>query len=247
MRFVGKTLLEFPSLDSTNEHCREMVNTCHVEEGTVIWTRRQLKGRGQGRNQWESEDGMNLTFSIILHPLFLKAPDQFLLSMVISLGITGFLKKQLDNVFIKWPNDIYTGNKKIAGILIESSVMENRIRYSITGIGINVNQTCFSDHLPNPVSIKQVTTRTLSLGDCLDQVCLEIEYWYRLLKQGDDQEIRNLYTRSLLWLNEKHTFRKANTLFRAVLRGVDNFGRLALEDEEGFVSHFGQKEVEFID
>jgi BirA family transcriptional regulator, biotin operon repressor / biotin---[acetyl-CoA-carboxylase] ligase len=247
MRFVGKTILEFPSLDSTNEHCREMVNTCHVEEGTVIWTRRQLKGRGQGRNRWESEDGMNLTFSIILHPLFLKAPDQFLLSMVISLGIAGFLRNHLDNVFIKWPNDIYTGNKKIAGILIESSVMDNTIRYSITGIGINVNQTRFSGHLPNPASIKQVTARTLPLEDCLDQVCLEIEHWYRRLKHGDDQEIRNLYTRHLLWLNEKHTFRKAGTLFRAIVRGVDNFGRLALEDEEGFVSHFGQKEVEFID
>jgi BirA family transcriptional regulator, biotin operon repressor / biotin---[acetyl-CoA-carboxylase] ligase len=246
MRFVGKTVLEFPSLDSTNEYCRELVNTSHVEEGTIVWTRRQLKGRGQGRNRWESEDGMNLTFSIILHPRFLEASDQFLLSMAISLGITGFLKKHLDNASIKWPNDIYTGDKKIAGILIESSVMENRIRYSIIGIGINVNQTRFPAHLPNPVSIKLVTGRTLHPGECLEQVCLEIEFWYRRLINGDNQDIRNLYTRELLWLNEKHTFRKDNDCFRAVVRGVDIFGRLALEDEEGFISHFGQKEVEFI-
>jgi BirA family transcriptional regulator, biotin operon repressor / biotin---[acetyl-CoA-carboxylase] ligase len=244
--FVGKTVLEFPSLDSTNEFCRELIRKREIEEGTVIWTRNQLKGRGQDKNRWESQQGKNLTFSILFHPLFLRASEQFYLSMAISLGITGFLRKYIDNVRIKWPNDIYVAGRKIAGILIESSVMENRLKYSIAGIGLNINQTRFSSGAPCAVSVKQITSRHLSLTESLREVCSEIEYCYLELKRGSLQEITDRYTGQLYWLNEMHQFKKGQDVFNACLRGVDNFGRLLLEDENGVTAGYGMKEVEFI-
>ena len=246
MRLVGKTLLEFPSLDSTNEYCRKIAGSQEMTEGTVVWTTSQLKGRGQGKNTWESEDGQNLTFSVFLRPVFMEPAEQFFLSMVASLGIADWLKGHIKSVSIKWPNDIYAGNRKIAGILIENSVIENRINHSIIGIGVNINQTRFGDHLPNPVSLKQITSRSYSLKDALDQICSRIEFWYLGLKRGHRQEIKNHYTSQLLRLNEKHTCRAGGKTYQACIRGVDNFGRLALEDEKGIVRHFGLKEVEFL-
>jgi BirA family transcriptional regulator, biotin operon repressor / biotin---[acetyl-CoA-carboxylase] ligase len=245
MLLVGKTLLEFPSLDSTNEYCKKIAGSQETAEGTVVWTASQFKGRGQGKNTWESEDGQNLTFSVILRPVFMEPAEQFYLSMVASLGIAGWLNGHIKGVCIKWPNDIYAGNRKIAGILIENSVIENRISHSVIGIGVNINQTRFGDHLPNPVSLKQITSRSFSLRDALDQICSQLESWYLRLKRGRRQEIKNHYTRQLLWLNEKHACRAGSKTYQAYIRGVDDFGRLALEDEKGVVRHFGFKEVEF--
>lgn len=245
MHFVGKTIIEFSQLDSTNDYCRQIAGKEKLEEGTVIWAKQQTRGRGQGSNTWESEVGQNLTFSIILEPLFLDPSDLFLISMVTSLGLAGFLREHIRDVSIKWPNDIYAGTKKIAGILIESSVMESRVRYSIVGIGININQTSFGSHLPNAVSLKQLTSRTHPLRESLISICSSIGSWYRLLEKSGGEKIRNAYTRQLYRLNESHIFIENNTGFRACIRGVDKFGRLILEDEGGFTRHFGMREIEF--
>ncbi len=244
--FVGKTILEFSHLESTNDYCRQMAGKQVMDEGTVVWAKHQSKGRGQGKSTWESNEGQNLTFSIILEPVFLDPSGLFFLSMAVSLGIRGFLIQYSPHVSIKWPNDIYIGNRKIAGMLIESSVMGNRVKHSIAGIGININQTSFADHIPNPVSLKQVTYRTFPLRETLISLCSEIESWYRLLIKGEKEKIKNLYTRHLYRLNEKHSFRNDNMVFHAFIRGVDQFGRLELEDEEGFTRHYGMKEVEFL-
>jgi BirA family transcriptional regulator, biotin operon repressor / biotin---[acetyl-CoA-carboxylase] ligase len=245
MDFVGKTIVEFQHLDSTNDYCRQIAGKEKLEEGTVIWALHQGKGRGQGENSWESQEGQNLTFSVILEPWFLDAADLFLLSMVTSLGITGFLREHTGEISIKWPNDIYAGSKKIAGILIESSVMGNSVKNSVVGIGININQTVFPAHLPNPVSLKQLTLRPYQLRDTLISICSNIGSWYRLLARGESGKVRSAYTRQLYRLNESHIYIENDRRFRAIIRGVDRFGRLILEDEHGFVRHFGMKEVEF--
>jgi BirA family transcriptional regulator, biotin operon repressor / biotin---[acetyl-CoA-carboxylase] ligase len=243
---VGRDLLIFPSLDSTNDFCRKLLNSQDLQEGTVVWAHHQSKGRGLAGSAWESEEGQNLTFSVILHPFFLKPSDQFYLSMVTSLGITGFLDEFKDNIRIKWPNDIYYDKSKIAGILIENSIMENIITDSIVGIGININQTAFGSHIPNPVSLKLVTGKHHPLKARLESLCEKINHWYFLLKQGKKAEIRNRYTEQLYRLNEKIPFRHNDKVFTGTVRGVDGFGRMALELEDGNTSYFNLKEVEFI-
>ncbi len=238
--------MEFPALGSTNEHSRKIAETKEAEEGTVVWTKHQTRGKGQGTSSWESEDGKNLTFSIILYPLFLEPSDQFLLSMTASVGITCFLEKYLDNLSIKWPNDIYAGSKKIAGILIENSVMENRLIYSIIGAGLNVNQTAFGRNIPNAVSMKQLTNRDYCLEDSLEKISNEILKWYDLLKHGGMQEIKKHYSRKLFRLNENYPFREGNKIFGGRIKGVDDYGRLILETEDGTCRYFVEKEVEFL-
>ncbi len=242
---VGRDLLIFPSLDSTNDSCRKLLNSQDVQEGTVVWAHHQLKGRGLAGSAWESEEGQNLTFSVVLHPLFLKPSDQFYLSMVTSLGITGFLDEFTDNIRIKWPNDIYYDKSKIAGILIENSIMENKITDSILGIGININQTVFGSHIPNPVSLKLVTGQHHPLRAGLESLCEKINHWYLLLMQGKKAEIKNRYTEQLYRLNEKTPFRCNDKVFTGTVRGVDGFGRMALELEDGNTGYFNLKEVEF--
>lgn len=147
-----------------------------LPDGTVVVCRCQSAGRGQRGNTWESEPGSNLTFSILLRPHAIGAARQFELSMIISLAIV----RAVDNILsrngsgarcsIKWPNDIYVGDRKLCGILIENVLSGNSISRSIAGIGINVNQRRFMSDAPNPVSIVQLTGRESDLGEALAEV-----------------------------------------------------------------------------
>lgn len=243
--FVGKEVLTFTELGSTNDYCKELLSRQRVTEGTVVNAKWQSSGRGLGNNSWESDPGSNLTFSIILYPHFLEASAQFYISMVTSLGITDFLEDITGNISIKWPNDIYAGEKKIAGILIENSVTENSIVDSIVGIGININQTQFRGSVPNPVSLAQLVPEPPSLKKSLQRICERIEHLYTVLKRGDKEELKARYTKKLFRLNETHMFMEGSRLFNGVIRGVDDFGRLVLETGPGQLNNYGFKEIEF--
>lgn len=244
--FVGCYIKLFSEIDSTNDYCRELLRKEDVREGTVIRAINQRKGRGLAGNVWESAKGKNLTFSIILHPWFLEPSAQFSLSMAVSLGISDFLKKQAGEVSVKWPNDILAGEKKIAGILIENSIMDNRLEYSVVGIGININQTYFPKHIPNPVSLRQLSGSVHSTDRCMNIVCREIDKWYSRLKKGGGEVVRAAYTEKLFRLNTESSFRNAGGEFTGIVRGVDNFGRLTLELANGKMKHYNLKEVEFV-
>ncbi len=244
--FVGKDILIIQCLDSTNDYCKELTLKQTLPEGTVVWAQKQLKGRGHGNSSWESAEGENLTFSIIFHPVFLDPSDQFLLSMIISLGITDFLNEITKNVYIKWPNDIYIDSKKIAGILIENSITDSLISCSIAGIGININQTSFNNNIPNPVSVKQIIGANMDLKKCLSNICRKIDYWYSRLKQDERTLITNCYTQLLYGLNQRKLYRTDNIEINGCIRGIDNFGRLAIETDNGLIRYFGLKEVEFL-
>lgn len=245
-KFDGWKVLTFEELDSTNNYCRDLINRREVAEGTVVHACVQTKGRGQGEKTWEGEPGMNLTFSVILRPEFLNPADQFMLSMIASLAIAGFLSSHTAGISIKWPNDIYAGNKKIAGILIENSVMQNRIDSSVMGIGVNINQKHFGAGLASAVSLRQLTGEYFDLRHCLDRLCGEIALLYNLLKKGGDGEIKERYTGMLYRLNEKITFRSSGRKFSAIQRGVDDTGRLIVELPGGRIKHFSLQELEFI-
>ncbi len=245
-KFPGWKVLEFAELDSTNNYCRDLINSGEAAEGTVVHALAQTKGRGQGVKTWEGEPGMNLTFSVILRPDFLNPADQFMLSMIASVAIAGFLSTHTTGISIKWPNDIYAGNKKIAGILIENSVMQNRLDNSVMGIGVNINQKHFSAGLTSAVSLRQLTGKVFDLRHCLDSLCGEIALLYNLLKNWRHDEIKQRYTGMLYRLNEKSTFRSSGRKFSAIPRGVDDTGRLIVELPGGGIKHFSLQELEFI-
>lgn len=142
--FTGKNLIQLNQTDSTNIHLTQLAQDNNLPEGTVVNAAFQTHGKGQRNNSWEAEKGMNITFSVLYKPHFLPLSKHFLLSKAISLGVFDYLNCICAEVKVKWPNDIYVGNKKIAGILIENSIKGNNIYQSVIGIGININQSNFS-------------------------------------------------------------------------------------------------------
>jgi BirA family transcriptional regulator, biotin operon repressor / biotin---[acetyl-CoA-carboxylase] ligase len=187
---------------STNNYATGILQTEALQEGTVVLTFRQTCGRGQAQNVWESEDYKNLTFSLVLRPDFLPASSQFALSQVISLGLADYLSAETDDVAIKWPNDILVGKAKVAGMLVENSVMGSTIGWTVAGIGLNLNQKTFREYQPPAVSLSQVTGKFYHPEEVLNEVFKSIMNRYGQLKKGRTGEISRDYLTHLFGMEQ---------------------------------------------
>ncbi|NQU87852.1 MAG: biotin--[acetyl-CoA-carboxylase] ligase [Mariniphaga sp.] len=241
-----KNIINLSAVESTNNYARGLIVHKESEEGTVVLAKHQTNGRGTDKNYWESEKGKNLTFSILFAPFFLNPAKQFYLSMVVSLGVFDTISSEVDRVKIKWPNDIYIQNKKVAGILIENTIQGNEIAETIAGIGININQHDFISDAPNPVSLKNVTGNDYNLDFILEKTWNNIMGWYDRLKEGDEKTINETYISRLFWLNELAQYKNRGEIFSGKIIGVDEFGRLKIEKQNREVPVFQFKEVEYI-
>ncbi len=241
-----KKIIVLNELESTNNYASRLILSDAAEEGTVVLTHFQTSGRGQAGNGWESERGKNLLASVILFPEFLNAAKQFAISKIVSLALTGFLEREIEGVSIKWPNDIYVGNRKIAGILIENTVKGNSLASSVVGIGLNLNQEKFLSDAPNPVSLKQITGKDYDAETVVAGISGAVFSWYEKLKTGDFSEIDSSYFSKLYGVGEWRKFIKNDKIFEARIIGVGEFGQLRLEKRSGVVDEFMFKEVEFV-
>ena len=247
-RVFGKFIHRYEVLDSTNLEAWRLCRQNRGAEGTMVLAQYQTHGRGQANTHWESEAGKNLCVSAILEPLFLPPDRQFQLNKVISLAVRDAVRQMLPGhqVPIKWPNDIYVGTKKIAGILIENAIMGDRLSQSIAGIGININQRNFDPSLPNPVSIARITGRDAHPGICLDYLCAALDKWYGLLKSSREAELDRHYLDALLGLGERRRFLAGGEEILASIFGVDRHGKLVLHFDHGQEKAFDMKEISFI-
>ena len=211
----------------------------------------QTAGRGCGTNTWESERGKNLTFSLLLHPTEaliggdatkpLPAARQFAISERISIALCETLEHYIYNkVEIKWPNDIYVEGKKIAGILIENRLQGDRIKDSIIGIGLNVNQQVFHSDAPNPVSLRQL------LGHDVDREALLHEYLRLVQAVPTTGTMRINYWNRLYQRLVQSWYSDQNGRFQATITGVEPDGRLVMTDSDGRERRYAFKEVTFI-
>jgi BirA family biotin operon repressor/biotin-[acetyl-CoA-carboxylase] ligase len=242
---AGNQIVRIQSTESTNNYANQQIRLGSITEGTVFLAYEQSAGRGQLKNTWESEPGKNLTFSIILYPEFLEIRRQFMLSKVISLGIYTALNKYVDRLTVKWPNDIYAGNLKLAGILIENSIMSGLLKTSVVGIGLNVNQTVFRSLAPNPVSLQLLTNKHFDCELILTEVLSGINFYYEILRQEEYDKIDMDYISILYRLNEKHIFRTDGKIFSGKIIGVNEIGQLQIRNENDEILEFHFKEVEF--
>lgn len=243
--FTPDLLIRKNELHSTNNFALELIKTQNSSAGTVVLALSQTDGRGQRTNTWESESCKNLTISIILKPEFLPIIDQFKISIVISLGVYDYLRNYLPAVSIKWPNDIYVGSEKIAGILIEHSIMGSTLSDSICGLGLNINQTKFISDAPNPTSLSILTKKEFDLDKELDLLldCIEKRY-FQLLK-GGGKDLEAAYLKVLFWMNELHTFSDEKGEFEGEIIGITDFGQLRIATN-GEKRIYNFKEVSFI-
>lgn len=245
---IGSKIIQLIKVDSTNNYARGIIGNREAEEGTVVLAYNQFSGRGQKENQWESEPGKNLTFSIILYPDFLKNEQQYLISKIISLGICTLLQRYINNnIRIKWPNDIYIKNKKIGGILIENSVMHEEIYYCIAGIGLNINQDMFGKHLYNPVSLKIITGKEFETEELLRQLLAIIDEYYSRLRKGKIKSIDDEFNSRLYLIDKMARFSDKKGEFNGMILGVNEFGQLLIDKEDKNKVCYSFKEVEFID
>jgi len=229
--FTGTTVIDLERTDSTNNYALKLLRDKQPFEGTAVRTFSQTLGRGQRHKVWESADFSNLTFSVIYYPVFLSVGKQFQLSKAVALGVADFVKNivKTEPVKIKWPNDIYVGNKKIAGILIENSVSGTKLSSAVIGIGLNVNQEKFSAELPNPVSLKMITGEDSDLKKLFDELCVALEVRYMQLKAGKEKLISDEYHSMLFGLNKDRGFLLNNEPVVAEIIGVNETGKLKLK------------------
>ena len=239
-------IIKLGTVDSTNTYTWKKLKETQFPEGTIFSAMQQTAGRGNGSNQWESEKGKNILLSLILYPTYIAIENQFLISKAISLGIANYAQSKTDGIKIKWPNDIYYKDRKIAGILIENTIKGTKINASVVGIGFNINQETFKSNAPNPVSLKQITGKNYSPDQEIIKLRNNIRFFYDLLKAGKLDEINHNYLKCLYRFNEFAMYKSQNIKFKAKITGISDFGHLQLTTENGEQKQFDFKEVEFI-
>lgn len=229
------------SVNSTNILLAEMLRESDLLEGFVVCANFQTMGRGQQGNLWESGKNKNLLFSILLYPKHVSANEQFLISQAVSIGIKRVLDKYVENISIKWPNDIFWNDRKIAGILIENALQGNHIKHSIVGIGININQTEFHN-APNAISLKQITGKSHSRTKILQEICESILNIYH---SQSAETIRAEYMQMLYRKIGYFSYSTQNETFEAKIAQILPDGRLELQDRTGEKRNFYFKEIQF--
>ncbi|MFD1630430.1 biotin--[acetyl-CoA-carboxylase] ligase [Pseudopedobacter beijingensis] len=242
--FVGRSIQKLIEVDSTNNFLKLLLSNYEPPlNGTVIMAENQTAGRGQYGKQWFSAPGQNLTASFYLHTSFVPLKNQFLLNMVSSLAVVDCLTHFLvEDCKVKWPNDVYSGNKKLCGILIENRIQGNHLKDSIIGIGINVNQQQFADTTAAS-SIYVITGQQQNLDKVLEQLCICLERRYFQLQEGED--IEKEYLSKMFRFGEEAVFECAEGRFNGEITGIDEVGRLAIKTN-GEIRFFDIKEVSFI-
>lgn len=243
---IGSKTIYHANVSSTNDVAAELINKGRAYEGMVISAGFQTRGKGQRNNIWISDPFTNLIISVILMPEHLLPEQQFYISKIVSLAVTDTLEAFSDQFSIKWPNDIYHGSDKIAGILIENIITGEKITASIAGIGLNVNQKDFPASIPNPVSLAQITQQKHNVQVIHDEVCKNLQIRYSALKDGNYSGIDYSYESRLYHKDDNLNFKTINGLLEGKIIGVNKLGQLIIELPEGEHREFSFKEIEFL-
>lgn len=226
--FLGKNVISLPECHSTNDLLMDYARLGSAGHGTIVITEFQTLGKGQRGNQWESEPGTNLLFSLLLEPKFMEPKHQFYLSLSMALSTLNGIERlsgARSGLEVKWPNDLYLDDKKLGGILLESSLSGNIIEFIVLGMGLNVSQMKFTH--PNATSLLKSGIE-LEKNELLEEILLQLETYLELLKSGDFDTLLHQYYARLRWLGEEHQFEVEGKSISATIQGIDDRGRLEL-------------------
>lgn len=241
-------ILHFDEIKSTNVYLYDKLAEKHDISDTVVVASHQTAGRGMDKNRWESEAGKNLLFSIALNVNFLEAENQFKISQAVSVVIVETLSQFIDNqqLYIKWPNDIYFGDKKLAGMLIQNTIEGRMMGVSIIGIGLNINQIEFSKDIPNPISLKMIAGEEYDLETLLNQLIINIKNAVESLRfEKNREEIDRRYISRMYRYQKWAEYFYQNRVKELIINGFDKYGRLLLHDKEGAEIVCDVKELQF--
>lgn len=238
-------MMELGSVDSTNRFARNYTSLRPVRT-TLITAEYQTAGRGAGTNTWESAEGENLLFSIMVRPETVQPSHVFVLSEALALSVCKALESVRDGFSIKWPNDIYYADRKVAGLLIENDIAGHHISRSVMGVGLNVNQTRFESDAPNPVSLAQIVGAPVERRFVLEAVLEQFNVLYMLVEQQRYEQLHAQYLQRLYRKNLLCTYRDEAGLFQARIMDVEPDGHILLLDTDGRTRRYAFKEVAFV-
>lgn len=248
-------ITRFKNIDSTNKYLQNLLEEGDDVVDNIVVTDFQSSGKGQGNNVWQSEPGKNLLFSVALDMRCIKAENQFVLTQMVSVAMINVLKNYLpeEHLFIKWPNDIYFKDKKIAGILIKNEIKGMMLGTSIIGIGLNVNQESFDENIPNPISMKMITGKDYDLEEILlavsrqlSAVSIEVNSQQSTVNRYSADFYSPLYTNRLYRYRKWALYQHEGIVKEMMIVGYDQFGRLILKEKNDREVVCDLKEISFI-
>ena len=249
-------MIELDEVDSTNNFLHSSGcsgasrNLRHLETPgdhriTLVTAEYQSAGRGADTNRWESAKGENLLFSLRVMFSDLPVRRMFAISEAVAMAV----RESLGEAFtVKWPNDIYYGDSKVAGILIENDLQGSKVRNSVIGVGINVNQRCFLSDAPNPRSLADIVGHDVERRFVLELFMESITRYIRQLDSGKEEQLDALhekYKEHLYRRGEEHTYSDKGGTFRATIIDVEPTGHLVLQDPNGNTRRYEFKEVKY--
>lgn len=243
--FIGKNRFKFDEIESTNEWLIIQNSSQNMPEGTIVVANDQLKGKGQRGSQWISVVNNSLTFSILLKPRFIYPSQTFDISICVALAIHNCLEELRLGFSIKWPNDIFFEDKKIAGVLIENQFRKGEYKNAIIGIGLNVNQNSFKD-LPNAISLLQILGFSYPIEKVMYRICELLEGFYLQLRAGNFNTLKSKYIYSLYGYNKWRLFKANEDVFQGKITDIDRNGHLQLKLLNGDFQYFDIKQLKFI-
>ena len=242
--------IHFAEIDSTNSYLRResfslfhSYPTCDL---FVVTADMQSAGRGQRGSVWQSAAGDNLLLSILLRPVGLKASRCFSLSVMAALALKKCVARYRIDSILKWPNDLYFNNAKLAGILLETDYEGSNLSQAILGIGLNVNQTEFAAMERTPVSMSLIRGVDFSVSEVGRVVVDELLRLYNVLLQGDDDALFAEYEESLMGRHAAMLYRNSTGVFEAMVHGVERDGRIGLLRDDGLLSYYSFKEIQMV-
>ena len=219
------------SVDSTNNYAMGRVQKGLATHGEAYFAWEQTKGKGQREKQWLSTKGENIILSIVLDTSAFFLHKQFFLSMAAALSARDLFNKYTTNkALIKWPNDIYYGDRKAGGILIENIIQGDAWRFAVVGFGVNINQTLFDASLKHATSLKQITGESYDLVRLSKELCSILQQRFVQLENEEEQSILAEYNSALYRKRVATKFKAGSRIFSATVKYVDENGRLFIGD-----------------
>ena len=236
-----KNIIHFKEIESTNQMALSIIKENKTSLPFVITTDFQTLGKGQLSNKWESENGKNVLISVAINTN-IKSENQFILNVISSLSVLDLLEDlNLENTSVKWPNDILIGNRKIAGILIDNKLLSDRIKSTVIGIGLNINQSKFTTFKREATSVKNENITNLSLSEISDRLLEFLEFRFT---KSDNKNWKDYFKK--LYLKDKVApFEIEGKKQMGIIRKVNKTGELILETEDS-IRNFQMKEIEFL-
>lgn len=238
-------IIKLNAISSTNEYLKKLIAVKTVPNYTTITAQFQTNGKGQMGKSWFSEKGKNLICSILINVSDFNTRNQFYLNMAVSLAtVSAIENKTMRSFLIKWPNDILSAHKKVAGILIENILFEDKIKHSIVGIGINLNQTEFVG-IPDASSLINITKKSFSQELILNEILKQLPYYINYVSRKDFVSLKNMYLLKLYRFERPAMFTNFNTTFLGKIIDINSEGELVIQTEKNGTKSFGLKEIAF--